>query len=80
MYFAFLAIFSGTGQIFGVCLYLHFWEFCLLELIKEIKRNSFMPLSTHSNAFQIPKNWSVNLMTLFVLNCSSLWVTNTITN
>ena len=42
----------------------HFWKFCSLELMKDINRNSFMPLSTNSDAFRSPKNQSVNLMTL----------------
>ena len=33
----------------------HFWKFCLLELMKDINRNSFMPLYTNSDAFQSPK-------------------------
>ena len=36
-------------------LYRHFWKFCSLELIKEINRNSFIPLSTNSDAFLSPK-------------------------
>ena len=57
-------------------LYHHFWKFCLLELIKEINRNSSISLSTNSDAFwslkklvskfddfvclQLYKNWVVN--------------------
>ena len=36
-------------------LYRHFWKFCSLELMKDINRNSFMPLSTDFNAFRSPK-------------------------
>ena len=36
-------------------LYRHFWKFCLLELMKDINRNSFMPLSTNSDAFRSSK-------------------------
>ena len=36
-------------------LYHHFWKFCLLELMNDINRNLFMPLSSNSDAFRSPK-------------------------
>ena len=53
-------------------LHCHFWKFCSLELIKEINRNSFMPLSTNSDAFQSPKKL-VSKLLVEVSNCSRMW-------
>ena len=57
IFFIFLAIFFRHCPIFLAIkhLYCCFWKFCSLELIKEVNRNSFIPLSTNSDAFRNPK-------------------------
>ena len=57
MFFVFFSyFFMHAPNFWGIKpLYRHFWKFCSLELMKDINRNSFMPLCTNSDAFQSPK-------------------------
>ena len=55
-WYVFSHFFRHTPNFWGIKpLYCHFWKFFSLELMKDINRNLFMPLSTNSNAFQSPK-------------------------